>query len=92
MQFKDKFVDVKYIASSTATPEKTHVYKTGEQAGKSRTLKAKPAREGLLPVSEKTIWAWVSEGKFPKPIRLNGRSVWRLSDVTSWIDSMEAAS
>lgn len=92
MQTQNKLIGIKTIASAPATSERIHTYKTGELAGKMRRLKAKPAREGLLPVSEKTIWTWVNEGKFPKPIRLNGRTVWRLSDVTSWIDSMEAAS
>lgn len=91
MQIKDKFIDIKYIASAPATPEKIHTYKTGENAGKTRILKAKPAREGLLPVSEKTIWTWVREGRFPQSIKMNGRTVWRLSDVMSWIESMEVA-
>lgn len=89
MQIKDKLIDIKYIASAPATPEKIHTCKTGENAGKTRTLKAKPAREGLLPVSEKTIWTWVREGRFPQSIKMNGRTVWRLSDVMAWIESME---
>ena len=79
------FVDVKFLSSAPATPEKIHVYKSGENKGKTRTLKAKLARVGLLPVSEKTIWTWVREGKFPSPIRLNGRTVWDLSIVEAWI-------
>lgn len=88
----DKLVDVKYLASAPATPEKIHVYKTGENAGKTRKLKAKPARQGLLPVSEKTIWEWSRDGKFPKPLKMNGRTVWRLSDVQDWIGSIEVVS
>lgn len=87
MQYQ--YVDVKYLSSAPATPEKNHLYKTGENAGKIRKLNAKPSRNGLLPVSEKTIWTWVREGKFPRPIRLNGRTVWRLSDVNTWIDAQE---
>ena len=84
-----QFVDIKYIASSPATPEKIHVYKSGENKGKTRKLKAKPARNGLLPVSQKTIWTWVREEKFVKPIKMNGRTLWKLSDVLDWISSME---
>lgn len=83
MQYQ--YIDVKYLSSSHATPEKVHIYKSGENTGKARKLKAKPAREGLLPVSEKTIWTWVREGKFPRPIKLNGRTVWRISEVEAWI-------
>ncbi|MEK5751369.1 AlpA family phage regulatory protein [Acinetobacter variabilis] len=81
------FVDVKFLSSAPATPEKTHRYKTGKNVGKIRKLSAKPSRRGLLPVSEKTIWTWVREGKFPSPIRLNGRTVWLLSTVNDWINS-----
>lgn len=84
------FVDVKFLSSAPATPEKIHVYKSGEHVGEVRKLNAKPSRRGLLPVSEKTIWTWVREGKFPSPIRLNGRTVWNLSDVKTWIAEQES--
>ena len=40
----------------------------GEYEGKVKIIKARPAKSGLLPVSEKTIWSWIRAGKFPKPI------------------------
>ena len=90
MQTQEQYYRVKQIASAPATPEKIHVYKTGENAGKTRKIKAKPARQGLLPVSEKTIWEWSRDGRFPKPIRLGGAggkvTVWRASDVQKWIE------
>lgn len=84
-----QYLGVKEIASSPATPEKLHVYKSGENKGKTRKLKAKPARQGMLPVSEKTIWTWVRDGQFPKPIKMNGRTLWRLSDIEEWIAIQE---
>lgn len=84
------FVDIKFLSSAPATPEKVHVYKSGDNRGKTRTLKAKPARVGLLPVSQKTVWVWVREGKFPNPFKMNGRTVWRLSDVEAWIAEQES--
>ena len=91
MKAADRLVDIKYLSSAPATPEKIHVYKTGVNAGKTRKHNAKPARQGLLPVSEKTIWEWSRDGKFPKPLKMNGRTVWRLSDVQDWIESIEVA-
>ena len=39
-------------------------------------------------VGKSTIWAWVKEGKFPKPIKLSDRiSVWKESDIDAWIES-----
>ena len=46
----------------------------------------KPARQGLLAVSPATIWRWVREGRFPKPIKL-GKSVtvWDVAEVDAFI-------
>lgn len=33
-----------------------------------------------------TIWLWVSEGKFPKPIKLSPRiTVWEHQKIDEWI-------
>lgn len=41
-------------------------------------------------VSRSTIWRWLKEGKFPKPIRLGeGSTRWRLSDLEDWEKSKE---
>lgn len=40
-------------------------------------------------LSKTTIYALISEGRFPPPIKINGarRSVWRASDLNAWIAS-----
>ena len=35
-------------------------------------------------VHKQTIWRWVQEGKFPKPVKVNGSTRWKLSDIESW--------
>lgn len=41
-------------------------------------------------VSKTTIYQWVSEGKFPAPVRLGARSVgWRQADVDAWLEARE---
>jgi len=36
-------------------------------------------------VSRPTVWRWVKQGKFPKPIKLCGGSTrWRLIDLEAW--------
>ena len=40
----------------------------------------------LLGLGESTIWQWVREGKFPKPIKLSKTlSRWKSSSVEAWI-------
>ncbi|MBX2848070.1 MAG: AlpA family phage regulatory protein [Acidiferrobacterales bacterium] len=41
----------------------------------------------IIPVSKATIWNWVKQGKFPKPLKLSDRiTVWRVEDVREYID------
>lgn len=94
MLFKEHYARVKQIASAPSTPAKIYTVKTGANAGMKRKVNAKPGHVGLLPVSEKTIWEWVRQGKFPKPIRMSSNvTVWRMSEVQAWIEeqSMEVS-
>lgn len=35
--------------------------------------------------STASVWRWVREGQFPKPVKLSpGCTRWRLSDVEAW--------
>lgn len=37
-------------------------------------------------LSESTIWLWVSEGKFPKPIKLSPKiTIWEEAKVDEWM-------
>ncbi|MGV2948548.1 helix-turn-helix transcriptional regulator [Acinetobacter sp. AGC35] len=93
MTLKEQYARVKQLASAPSTPEKIYTVKTGENAGMKRKVSAKPERVGLLPVSEKTIWEWVRQGKFPKPIKVSANvTVWRLSEIQAWMEEkgMEA--
>lgn len=86
--YKEQYARVKQLASAPSTPEKIYTVKTGENAGMKRKVSAKPERVGLLPVSEKTIWTWVKQGKFPQPIKMSDNvTVWRMSEVQAWIDA-----
>ena len=39
-------------------------------------------------LAKSTIWLWVAQQKFPKPLSLSPTvKVWRKSDVDAWIDS-----
>ncbi|MEB3766372.1 helix-turn-helix transcriptional regulator [Acinetobacter sp. MD2] len=87
MTTKEQFLRIKQIASTSATPEKVHVYKSGDNIGKQRIIRAKEAQQGLISVSAKTIWEWVRQGKFPKPIKLSDNvTVWRKSDIDAWLE------
>jgi len=47
--------------------------------------------EKLTSLSRSTIYLWMSEDRFPKPVLLGARNVaWRLSDVLAWIAGRSA--
>lgn len=38
-------------------------------------------------LAKSTIWLWVAQGKFPKPLSLSPTvKVWRQSDIDAWIN------
>lgn len=89
----DEFVRMKQLASYSEKPETTHTYKSGINKGKTKVISARRTSHGLIGVSEKTIWQWVKEGKFPAPIRLSANiTVWRLSDVQAWMENKASES
>ena len=46
--------------------------------------------EKLFKVSPATIYRWIKEGKFPKPIHLGANMVrWKASDIEVWITERE---
>lgn len=51
-----------------------------------------PKRRGRLPLHPNSIWKQVSQGKFPKPVRLSENVVaWRITDIEEWERQREAA-
>ena len=48
--------------------------------------------EKLFKVSRATIYRWVNNGHFPKPIHLGANMVrWKASDIEAWMEEREAA-
>lgn len=46
----------------------------------------------LLRVGESTLYRWVSNGKFPQPIKLGTKVIaWPVKDVTAWIEAKNNA-
>lgn len=86
---QDQLINQQYIRMpelATTAERKERVYI--DKNGKKRVIKAKPAKKGFLPLGESTIWEKVRRGEFPEPIRLSPRlTVWKISDITAWLDS-----
>lgn len=43
-----------------------------------------------LNISRITVWRWCKEGKFPAPLKVNGRAFgFRVQDVEAWMDAQK---
>jgi prophage regulatory protein len=50
----------------------------------------RPDVETATGLSRSSIYAAISLGEFPKPVRIGKRSVgWRESDILDWIDALK---
>jgi predicted DNA-binding transcriptional regulator AlpA len=36
-------------------------------------------------ISRRSIWRWSADGRFPRPVRLAGRTLWKRRDVEDFI-------
>ena len=54
----------------------------------TRYYRMKHILSDILPVNESTIWRWVKDGKFPKPMKLADKvTVWDAQEVDAWVRS-----
>ncbi|WP_201584833.1 helix-turn-helix transcriptional regulator [Psychrobacter sp. HII-4] len=83
MILKDQYLRMTDLANQPARNAKTYTTKSGQ----TRTVTAKAATRGITGFSAKHIYHLINEGKFPKPIKIGRASLWRLSDINSWLGS-----
>ena len=52
-------------------------------------LKADPPVEPIIPISKSSWWDGISNGKYPKPVKLSeNTNVWREGDICKLIESL----
>jgi prophage regulatory protein len=40
-----------------------------------------------VPISRSTLYLWMKDGKFPRPVDLGGRiAAWKESDINKWLN------
>lgn len=50
----------------------------------------RPELLAVTGLSSATLYRWIAEKRFPRPVRLGSNSVgWRASAVQAWIESLE---
>ena len=52
----------------------------------------RPDVEAVTGLSRSTIYKWMNEGSFPKPVKLGPRAVgWREADINEWLETRDTA-
>lgn len=76
--------------SDLATTAERKSRKYTARNGTTRIIKGQPAKRGLLPFGESTLWTKARNGEFPAPVKLSERiTAWKTSDVIEWMNSKE---
>lgn len=42
-------------------------------------------------IARSTVWLWTQQGRFPKPVKLNGRTRWKLADLEEFERGQESS-
>ena len=84
MTTQDQFLRMNDLANIPQRKARTYTNPTN---GTIKRISARPASKGMVGVSDKTIWTWIKQGEFPKPIKLGNITVWKLSEVQDWMQS-----
>ena len=83
MKLKNKFLRMSDLANQPERPARYYTTESGQQ----RTITARPASSGITGFSAKHIYHLINVGRFPTPIKIGRASLWRLSDINSWLES-----
>lgn len=83
MKLADKHLRMADLANQPERKAKTYIAKSGQQ----RTVTAKAATRGITGFSAKHIYHLINESKFPAPVKIGRASLWRLSEINSWLAS-----
>lgn len=55
------------------------------------TLLRRPEVEARTGLARSTIYKWIQDGEFPRPVKLGARIVaWRESDIDDWLSQRGA--
>ena len=83
MTLTDQYLRMADLANQPERKAKTYTTRSGQQ----RTVTAKAATRGITGFSAMHIYHLINEGKFPAPVKIGRASLWRLSEINSWLDS-----
>lgn len=58
----------------------------------TETILRRPEVEKRCGLSRSTIYQLMTDGRFPRPVRLGKRAVgWRESDIAEWLDGLSTS-
>ena len=83
MTLIDQYLRMADLANQPERKAKTYTTRSGQQ----RTVTAKTATRGITGFSAKHIYHLINQDKFPVPVKIGRASLWRLSDINSWLAS-----
>ena len=83
MTLVDQYLRMADLANQPERKAKTYTTRSGQQ----RTVTAKAATRGITGFSAKHIYHLINQNQFPAPVKIGRASLWRLSEINSWVES-----
>ncbi|WP_201580119.1 AlpA family phage regulatory protein [Psychrobacter sp. Pi2-52] len=83
MTLIDQYLRMADLANQPERKAKTYTTKSNQQ----RTVTAKAATRGITGFSAKHIYHLINQNQFPAPVKIGRASLWRLSEINSWVES-----
>ena len=83
MTLIDQYLRMSDLANQPKRKAKTYTTKSGQK----RNVTAKDATRGITGFSAKHIYHLINQNQFPAPVKIGRASLWRLSEINSWLDS-----
>ena len=52
-----------------------------------KRIQAAAVRDLCGDVSDMTLWRWLNERNFPKPVYIGNRRFWKESEIIAWLEA-----
>jgi prophage regulatory protein len=76
----------RHIAAGLVRSYSEKISQKGRDSNMTHTILRLPAVKAAIGISRSTIYLWIAEGAFPRPVSLGARAVgWLQSDIEEWL-------
>lgn len=69
-------------------PAVTEAEARANREKRGRAVRARPAVQGILPMSRASFYTGIRAGKYPAPVKVGNMSMWRAEDIRAMLEKI----